>query len=455
MGHGRPRRDPVHHGDLGDRRCPAGPRPGRPDRLPDADGAGRHAGRLRRAEGGMGALDDLPVRGALRGPDRAAGHGLAAPRRRRPAVLDGRVVPRDRGLRGLRRHRPRGEEPAVHDPVRALPRGPGPHRLGDLDVRLVRRLRAPPPAQRDRRARHRPARDDVGLDRRPAALPGGLHRRLAPAADPVARARGAGRVDPPADRRPGLDLEHLPARRDHLHRRGGRGLAGPHGDGVVGTAAERLDGGRRIPRRARALVAEVPAGRRQHHLVRGRLRPVGHEHRWPLEPLDDRGDDDHPAGGRAEGPLLAGGRLRPVHRQRLAQLADAERDPARRRPRPGRVERRRDRGRPQGADLHGRAGRGPDRTPRVLAADPGPRLPGDVGRPDQRRGLPERHRAPRRRAVHGRRPRPGRRRGARAAQPVGAAGRRDRISQGHLDVPADPGRGDPGRRRRGEAATTA
>ena len=70
---------------------------------------------------------------------------------------------------------------------------------------------------------HRPAGEHVDHRSRPAAVPRRVHRRVAVPADRDARVRRAGDVDPAPDRRPEHDLVALPARRHRVHpRRDGR-----------------------------------------------------------------------------------------------------------------------------------------------------------------------------------------------------------------------------------------
>ena len=154
---------------------------------------------------------------------------------------------------------------------------------------------------------------------------------------------------------------------------GDRRLAAAHERRVVGAAAGRLGRGQRRPHRAVALVPEVPADGRQQRVVRRRLRPVRHEHRRPLEPGRLPRGDDPAAAGREAGPLLARRRpstSSPSTAGEPSEGVEARGSPARRcsqdtaeAPNPELH---------RTADLHGHAGPG-RRAPRPLAADPGPR----------------------------------------------------------------------------------
>ena len=92
---------------------------------------------------------------------------------------------------------------AVDDPVPALHPDPRAARVGDLDVRVVRRVRPSPAAQRRRRRRGGPGREHGDHGQRPAPLPGPVQHRLAVPAHPLARLRRAIGVAAPPDRRSG------------------------------------------------------------------------------------------------------------------------------------------------------------------------------------------------------------------------------------------------------------
>ena len=129
--------------------------------------------------------------------------------------------------------------------------------LGDLDVRVVRRLRASADAQRGRRRRRPARRQHVDHVRQPARHPRRVHPRRAPAAHPGARLRGAVRVAAAADRRPGLHRDRVPPGRGRVHRDHRRGGACPDGRRVVRAAGGRLGwrrgrAGRACRRRSRA-----------------------------------------------------------------------------------------------------------------------------------------------------------------------------------------------------------
>ncbi len=117
-------------------------------------------------------------------------------------------------------------------------------RVGDLDVRVLRGVRPSATDECGDRGRRRPRRQHGHHPERRAVVPGPVQPRLAVPADPVARVRRAVGVAAAADRRPVEHLVGLPARRDHLHRRRGRGLGPAHQYGRLRAAGRRL---RRLP----------------------------------------------------------------------------------------------------------------------------------------------------------------------------------------------------------------
>ena len=259
-------------------------------------------------------------------------------------------------------HRPRGQEPAVHDPGRPLPRWSSASSSGRPRVRLVRGVRPPPAAQRDRRARHRPARDTC-RSRSTTQLPYLVvfTRRRAVPADPRCTRSTSGRRGSAA------------GSATRPRSRASTCAAGPCSSSVAVLGSLLLDATRRVGPLAGAWTGSahplvelgrsgrVPAGGRQHDLVRGRLRPVGTRSAACWNPSTTRGDDDH-AAGRTRRRTSTGARSPTTSSPE--RLGAARRrtsvDPARRRPRPRRLERRRRRGRPQGPDLHGHAAAGCD-----------------------------------------------------------------------------------------------
>ena len=262
---------------------------------------------------------------------------------------------------------------------------------------------------------------------------------------------------PPPDRRPGLDLGRLPARRDALHRGGHRRVAAAHERRVVGPAA-RARGAGSAPASielSRSIQQFLPTG--------GNSRSFGADFdpsgtrisgRW--NPDDSpRGHD--PAAGRREARLLLARRhLRRVRAQRL----EAERGRPRSTREAGEDAPRGTRPKPrtrqlsEPVDVHGHAGplHG---TADPLAADP------ERGRPAGRRSgssgraVPRQHRARRQRPVHGDRARADRGQRAGRAQRGEPAGRpaptirpRSRASTSSVPDGRHPGR------RLGRAACT-
>ena len=103
-----------------------------------------------------------------------------------PQAPRARLVRRDGGLGGPGLVRPYDPQPRGDDAVPALHPHARPRRLGDLDVRVIRGVRAPPPAQRRDRRRRGPAREH-GADRQPtAAIPHRLQHRVTLPAHPLA-----------------------------------------------------------------------------------------------------------------------------------------------------------------------------------------------------------------------------------------------------------------------------
>ena len=236
------------------------------------------------------------------------GAGPVPERRRRCATCTGRPpTPSSQAyidlvIRDQARDRP---VPPLHADPRAA-------RLGDLDVRVVRRLRASPAAQRGRHRRPGPAREH-GVRRARTSCRYLVLFSLASLFLLIrgARLRRAVGVAASADRRPGVDLVGLPARRDRLHRGRGRrrrslltqtAVVGAAGGGV---GRRRRRAGRPVAGRSRG--TSRPAGRpAQVGLTFGpdQVGRAGVEQRRLWSPRDPAHPDGH------EHVLLAGGRLR-------------------------------------------------------------------------------------------------------------------------------------------------
>ncbi len=211
--------------------------------------------------------------------------------------------------------------------VRPLHAVPGTARVGHLDVRVVRGVRPSPAAQRDRHRRARPAHQHGADHRGPAALPRPVHAVGPAPARPLPRARRADRVAAAADRRPGVDLGDLPARRRHLHRGRRLRVAPPDERGPVRPARRLLERAQHRPRRALPVAPALPADRREHAPHRQRLRPERDHDPGQLAPERRPRRDDQGAGHREAQVLLAGHELRRVHDERLAEQPAGE-DPA-------------------------------------------------------------------------------------------------------------------------------
>ena len=165
--------------------------------------AARRRGRLHRAQGRLGSLDDARRRRAVRRPADPDRRGLG----RVPGPVDrpGVRAHRRRHDPGVPRHRVAGAR--VHQPGGPLRRGPRDHHVGHRPVRLVRGVRAPPAAERRDRDRDRPrSRTCRSTFRERAAVHRRVHGRGAVPAHPDARVRRARDVDPAPDRRPEHDL---------------------------------------------------------------------------------------------------------------------------------------------------------------------------------------------------------------------------------------------------------
>ena len=148
-------------------------------------------------------------------------------------------------------------------------------------------------------------------------LPRRVQPRGAVPAHPLARLRRAVGVAAPADRRPGIDLVGLPARRDGIHRRGRGGVDRAHPDGGVGAAGGGVGRRRGRAHQRVAVALAVPPDGRLDPVVRPDLRPER-----PGRPAMDDQWWRSPCGSSATRPtkaalLLARGDLRPDRAQGL------------------------------------------------------------------------------------------------------------------------------------------
>ena len=259
--------------------------------------------------------------------------------------------------------RPRLAPTAVHDPGAPLRARAGHRDLGHRAVRVVRRVRPSPPVERRDHDRRRPAREHVDDAARRAAVPRGVHRRVAVPADPDARVRRAGDVDPAPDRRSQHDLVALSPRRHRVHPGRPGGVAGAHRPGRLEPARRRLGRGARPAPRRRRDDRAIPARRRGRQGQRRELR-VERPDRGEVVPGREHCLHRDPAGGYPEGPVLAGGHVRHVQPLGLGSDESPRRAGRGRRPAHGG-----NRGEPQGRpDEADHVHHAPGRLPRQRAA---------------------------------------------------------------------------------------
>ena len=260
-----------------------GPRPRELPRPARARRGRRRPRRVHRRQGRLGPLADLSDRRHLRRADRAAaGRGLVAfPGRR----VDRRALPATATLGRPRLRRHRHPQPGVDD--RSTSTTSSSSGCSSGRPRCSRRTRSSAITGRSA-PWSSSACSSSGTWRSPSTTSCrylvAVQRRLALPADPVARLRRAVGVAAPPDRRSGVDLVGLPARRDGVHRRRRRGVVRPHPDGGVGAAGRRLGRRRGRPDEPLAVALAVPADGRLDPPARAQLRP---EHRGRSS-LDDQ-----------------------------------------------------------------------------------------------------------------------------------------------------------------------
>ena len=216
----------------------------------------------------------------------------------------------------------------VDDPVPPPHADPRAARVGDLDVRVVRRLRASPAAQRGRR-RRRPARREhaITFDDQLRYLVA-VQPRLAVPADPrrtssTSSPSGCGGGSATRRRSRGL-----PARRDVFIAIAVAASLAPDPDGVVRAAGRRLGRRRGRARRPVAVGLAVPADRWQTRVARhrpsarrrGPARSGTTDDALAFTIQRDPNDNDR--------LLLARLRLRPDRPQRLERRTEVDEHPA-------------------------------------------------------------------------------------------------------------------------------
>ena len=295
-----------------DRRRRAGPRPRRLHRLPAPMAVGGVLVGFIGAEGRLGPLADVPHRGDLRRAHRPARRsGPAHPERSTP--IQGlspfaAAYQASREVAGPGVHRPRRPRAPGDQRVRPLHPGPGAARLGD--GRCSRRTPCSGIA-----GRSTPSSSSGWSSSSTCRSPTTTSScylvlfslaSLLPA-DPLPRPRRAVRVAPSPDRRPGFDLEDLPARRDAVHRGRGRRLAPAHQRRRPRLRSRRVGRAQRGPHRALPVAPAVtcPPAATAARSAPTSTRP-GTQHLRAVEPdASARGHD--PAGGRREADVLLAG----------------------------------------------------------------------------------------------------------------------------------------------------